>query len=199
MRDGQPPAGQASRPTFWHQARLPLTAVSDHPWEFIEWVLGAVLLGSIGIWLVPLVVPDPNTMWRYSWYHSVATGHVAGFSVVLLAEMMSWGFPYSIRFSGRQVEPPRGAATIIAFVLVLIHAAFLVGLARASALHQATLVISQVILFVPSIAIACYLVCFRLRDNEPSVALMEAREADDVKRLDARANTITQTSDGDKL
>jgi hypothetical protein len=43
------------------------------------------------------------------------------------------------------------------------------------------------------------LVCFRLRDLDPTAAEVEARENAEVKNLDVKAATITKTSEGEEL
>jgi hypothetical protein len=123
---------------------------------------------------------------------------MAAFFIVLLAEMIPWGLPYSLR-RRRAVDPPRGAATLIALVFVVIQVAFLIALAKASQQHQPALVSFQLVLLVPCMAAACYLLCFRLRDSEPSVGIVEAREMEEVARLQNKADEVKTTPEGETL
>jgi hypothetical protein len=188
---GSPP----DRLPFSLELKLPLLAIQHQPWFFLEWLLTAVVVGSVGVWLVPLLGLGPST----AWYDAIATGSLTSFCIVLLADLSSWSFPVSARLSGRPVDHPKHSASIIAFILVLIQVGILVALAAAKKDATPRLVGFQIVLLILTLTIASYLVCFRLRDLDPTAAEVEARENAEVKNLDVKAATITKTSEGEEL
>jgi hypothetical protein len=189
------------RPGFWAQVGNPLRAIPDNPFRFIDWCLLALILGGISVWLEPILraSSDANSPWYHPWYQSLLTGNVAGFCVVLLAQMIPYDLPYSFsRLSGQPPEPARGTATLLALVLVVIQAICLTMLAVGGRAGR-IMIAAQMVLFLLCMFMAVYLVCFRLRDLAPSVAVVEERENAEVKKLDTGADSVTKTTDGVQL
>lgn len=186
---------QSPPQSFMEGLALPFLSIRQYPFPFVEWFLTAVVVGSVGVWLVPLLSPDRSNVW----YDVLASGSLTSFSIVLLAEVTSWSFPVSTRISGRRADLPRPSASIVGFLLVIYQTALLVRLFGASPKATTSLLYHHVYLLPLTILIASYLVCFRLRDFALTAVDLEERENAKVKALDDKADTLNRTSEGEEL
>jgi len=180
-----------TRSRFWREGFAPWREIPARPWEAIQWIVIALVVGGVGVWLVPLLSPervDP-------WFQTVAAGNLAGFCIVLLADMIAWEGLFK-RHAGRTPDKPRDVAYALAFVAVLLQLGFLTKLAFVNPNAQAMVVHAHITSAVPTLILAVYLLCFRLRELEPSVDVVEKKENDDVKNLDGKSDQIKATSTG---
>jgi len=172
----------------------PWREVVRHPGPLMRWAVITLVLGSMGFWLAPLLRTE-------AWITLASLTSLGTFGVVLLAETYAGSELTAVPSALQSAQGGRSVAQSLVFLLVVVQAALVMRvrqLQAASALTTWDLSL-QLGLTVGSIAVAIYLLCFRLGDLEPSVSAVKAREDTTVDRLAQTASRTSVTPDGEAL
>jgi hypothetical protein len=175
----------------------PLASIRAQPLQFAVWWIVANVVGLSGIWL---------PLWL-DWYRGssqgpsfavlVASGSLATFSIVLLADGIATSLATKggLNFTAAGI---RGVAGACALLVVLLDSALIfAGLSPSKDDHPR--IGFQIFLAIVAIALASYLYCFRSADWEKSVEQVKETEDREVKQLSEAANLKTSDGSGAKL
>ena len=179
---------------FWEQIvswLRPWHEVRNHPAPFVVWLCLTVVLGSVGVWLIPALGLD-------RWTSTIALGSLGSFCIVLLSNAIASTLIPSIPERLKFAEPGRIIGVIVAIILIVVQAGTIVKFRVVNDLSTGTLT-AELLLAGLMIATAIYLLCFRLSELEPSAAFLQAQELRTVERLAAGARSAKETRSGEAL
>lgn len=174
----------------------PIKFIKDQPFQFIVWVIVAIILGLTGFWLPLISVTLVGQ--GSSFENQIKVGTLMSFNIVILADGLAL-FLTAVN-AGRSTTTAgiRGLMGIFALILILLSGFFLAFSVLVKEIDQ-KFVISQICLTVLSIVLACYLYCFRSSEWEKTVDEHKKKEDQEVEDLSNRSRGKSQDDEGTKL
>lgn len=176
----------------------PFNSIKDQPYHFIVWLLVAIVLGSSGLWLPPLLVYFKNGDAVSVIKNYIYAGGLSTLSIVILADGIASNLVTVKAGSNILAAGIRGIAGSLALVLVLIQVGVLIiETTTINAVHI-SLTFHLVITFL-AIVISSYLYCFKFPSWEKGVDTVREKEDKEVNELAKSAEAKTADEEGVKL
>jgi hypothetical protein len=185
---------------FFRQLSEPLRSIQEQIWDFLIWCLVAIVVGLIGFWLpIILLATDPNAPGVGGLFHNlIDNGHLATFSIVLLAESVA-GVIIALRAGSNVVAGGMRSFFSLAAVLVTFIQAGILTRSHLSEGPNHTSISFQLVLTGLAILLASYLYCLRSTSWEQDVATVKDEEQHEVETLGESAKKKTVDDGGIKL
>jgi hypothetical protein len=176
----------------------PLRYIQEQPFQFITWVMVAIILGLVSFWAPILILLLLGR--DVSFYEQIRTGVLLSFNFVILADGIATSLVSENSGKNTTAAGIRGIAGAFAIFLVVLNVLFFAVciLNPIDPINQ-LFSVAQIVITIISIFIACYLRCFQSSDWEKSVEDHKKREDQDIENLIEGSQVRSQDDKGIKL
>lgn len=183
-----------------HDFLLPLEAIRKRPYPFVSWVLGVAGLGLIGFWLPLVVRPGDRVKVADVFQQLVRAGVLPSFGVVFvssaIAETLARNIANYDDHTARLLYDLRAITVVVCLIVMVAQTGLLSNSLIDDAYQRSGLL--QGVLVATSLALGCYLYCFRYFFREPVDNHLSEENAE-TKHLGETAKTAAEDSSGVKL
>lgn len=183
-----------------HDFLLPLEAITKRPYRFTLWVLAAVGLGLIGFWFPFVVLPNDGVRIGSVFGQLVRDGVLPSFGIVFASSAIAEAIVGNIAnyddHTAAVLSDLRAIMIMACVVLVVAQTGLFSGSLTDEGYQGNGLL--QLIFVLVSLALGCYLYCFRFLVREP-VEKHVSEENAETERLGGTAKTADNDTSGVKL
>lgn len=173
----------------------PFTSITEEFGAFLVWVVTAIGIAGVGVWLVPLLRPELPIGAAY--LAAVTGGGLGTFCIALIGEAVSTNLIQAYRRRPwEDVEGGRAFAAVVGMFILIAQTLVLGNLSRSDV--AANYVSVQVVLAILAGLLATYLHCFRLEEQATTARRLKVEDAE-VQSILRQARGSVTTSAGEKL
>lgn len=176
----------------------PIASIKARPFQFIVWIIVAIILGLSGFWLPPLLIHFKGEDAILAVQNYVFAGGLASFSIVILADGIASNLVAVKAGSNITAAGIRGIAGSLALILVFIQVGVLIAESIGNNNNHISIYF-HFFMTALAVVISSYLYCFRFPDWEKGVEKVKEEEDQEVEDLGKSAKNKTADEEGIKL